>query len=138
MSQVTQSEHTASLTEGYAYEFEVKGHKITAWGSAWNGREIIRVDDVVVSDLRSYKRVATHMFNIDDIKYEIEFRMVNIIAGELYCTLIEDGTHLETKKQLPDFGNNRVLSRTGIAAFFVVGIVAGFGGMHLFEQLFLK
>ena len=121
MNQVTQPAHTASLWKGYAYEFEVNGHKISAWGSAWNGREIIKVDDVVVSDLRSYKRVVTHTFDIDDVKYEIEFNMVKVLTGELHCTLIADGTHLETKSQLPNFGKDRKLNWKRLISCFIVG-----------------
>ncbi|RYV02461.1 hypothetical protein SOPP22_09395 [Shewanella sp. OPT22] len=131
-------EHKASIFKGYRFEFEINDHNIVAWGSAWTGREIVSIDDRVVSDLYSYKRKAIHHFDINDTAYEIEFNMVNILQGLLHCTLIEDGTHVATQKQLPNFGKKRVLGWKGIGVCFLLGLVIGLAGSYAIDVLFIQ
>ncbi|MBM7074138.1 hypothetical protein JQC92_19225 [Shewanella sp. 202IG2-18] len=119
------------LSKGYQFRFVVNNNVITTWGSSWNGKEIIKVNDEVVSEQRSYKRKSIHLFKVDDIPYEIEFNMIDILRGHLQCTLIEDGVHVETQSiayKHPDVSGRQMLVDFGkwLLAGVVTGLLMGF------------
>ena len=86
-----------NFKDGYRFHFEVDGHNINAKASAKSGKEQVWLEDKLVSDKRSLGVRTVHNITIDDIAYEIEFHMANILTGEVHCTLIKQGTHVATK-----------------------------------------
>ena len=125
--------HTAKNTpisdvgyrDGYHFEFEIDEHKIHAHGSAKSGKELVYINDKKIAEKRSFGRKSILNFVLDENKYEIEFNMVNLLSGELHCSLIKNGTHIRTQKKalkkLYQIGSKRTL-----LWLFLIGSLAGY------------
>lgn len=112
-----------SLRNGYWFYFDDNGLKITAFGSCFSGKEIVFVDDEIVSHGYSWRKNSIHSFkhNMDD--YEIAYIVTNIARGELACTLKKNGILLctLTKAYVPSGASTFKF----ISAQFVIGLIAG-------------
>lgn len=122
----------ALFKDGFNFNFKVGDHLIHAWGSAKSGKELVHVDGQVVSDKRSFSRRSVHTFNLDNDSYEIEFQTVSLLTGELHCSLIKDGVHVETLKQVPKYTANKKEAKWRIGLWFVIGF---FFGMFAVDQI---
>lgn len=58
---------------------------IRAWGSFFTGKEIIYLDEHVVSELRNMKKDSVHTFVNDGNTYKVQYHTVNQINGKLEC-----------------------------------------------------
>ncbi|WP_133405290.1 hypothetical protein [Parashewanella tropica] len=115
------------FTEGYQFNFMVNGKAISAWGSCWTGKEVIKLDGSIVSEGRSYRRKSVHHFDIGQVPYEIEFNAVDILKGHLECTLIEDGAHVETQSiayKHPETPKKVVVKE--LLLWMMIGLITGF------------
>ena len=84
---------------GYNFEFIQGEHTIRAFGSAKSGKEQVFFNDELVAEKRSFFRKSCLSFHANDHHYEVEFHMVNMLTGEIHCTLIKNGVHVKTLKQ---------------------------------------
>ncbi|MGB0895239.1 MAG: hypothetical protein ACPGUD_12595 [Parashewanella sp.] len=112
-----------TLKNGYQFDFDVNGHQVSVWGSGWNGKEIIKVDGSVVSEMRSITRMSVHRFELDSNHYEVELNMKSILNGELECTVIENGVHFETQVQRAM--KKEVTKKSFFKDFFIWMLVGG-------------
>lgn len=112
-----------SLRNGYWFYFDDNGLKITAFGSCLSGKEIVFVDDEIVSRRYSWRKNSTHSFkhNMDD--YEIAYIVTSMARGELACTLKKNGVLLSTltKAYVP----TGVSTLRFISFQFLIGLIAG-------------
>jgi len=106
MKELTEKQTTKSIAvsevgyrDGYHFKFELDGYKIHAHGSAKSGKEQIFINDKEIAEKRSFGRKSILNFVLDENTYEIEFNMVNLLTGELHCSLIKNGTHIKTQKK---------------------------------------
>lgn len=101
-----------SVRDGIHCWFDVDDITIRVWGSAWTGREIVRVEDGagdhVVSDKRSFRFTTPHEFEYGGHCYRLEFGL-NFSVAEI--RLYRDGVLIDS--DLHDFGGIRVDPETG-------------------------
>lgn len=86
-----QNNEHVTVRNGYWFYFDDSGLKITASGSGFSGKEIIYVEDEIVSSKRSFKTRSKHQFTYGNNTYEVEFAVTNYWTGELECVLSKNG-----------------------------------------------
>lgn len=86
-----------SLRHGIETWFDVDDITIRVWGSAWNGKEIVRIQDEhgerIVSELRSLRFVSPHEFDHGGHRYKVEIR---IKLGMAEVRLYRDGVQIDS------------------------------------------
>ncbi len=85
----------ASLSRGFWFVFPLAGRTIRAWGGC-SGLERVYVDDGVVSEHRSIGTKSVHVFSIDGDNYAIWFKTIDLLKGQLECTLLKNGVTLKS------------------------------------------
>jgi len=99
---------TSSISKGINFHFQDGDNQIRAFASMFSGKEVIHFNGQEVNAKRSMRRRSLHTFTIDNIQYEIEFFTASILLGHINCTLIKNGTHVQTLKyqfSLTDYKN---------------------------------
>lgn len=115
-----------SLKDGYWFyltgnEPGTAEPRIVAFGSALTGKEIVFVNDEIVSSIRSFTRKSQHRFTHEGHRYELAFNMESILTGKLTCSLTKDGTPLaETSKSYVTgpYSKSKILLAAGLGAIF--------------------
>ncbi len=125
---IEQPSVTSSIRKGINYYFEDGDNKIRVFCSMVSGKEIVYLNDKEVSNKRSLRTKTIHKFTKNKEKYEVEVEVTSLLLGHIDCTLIKDGTHLETAKYA--FTKSwKSLASTFTKMFlisFVVGFVVGY------------
>lgn len=80
-----------SARKGIQCFFDVDGVTISVWGSAWTGREIVRVDDRVVSNKLSIRFKTVHQFEHLGHQYTVNFIIASVATGLTRIELHRDG-----------------------------------------------
>jgi hypothetical protein len=122
-----------SLRQGYNFLFEDNQHQIRVHGSAVSGKERVYVDHDMVAEKRSFGRRSSLFFTIDNVKYEAEFYVANLLTAETHCTLIKEGTHVATLKK--SYAKSGKSIAKAFLTYFLCGAIAGFAGVTLFLML---
>lgn len=78
--------------KGMTFRFEEANKTIQVWYSNWSGKEVITVNDAVVSTRRQFVRNSTHPFQIGGDAYSVNMRMASRFKGPLVCTLSKGST----------------------------------------------
>ncbi|NBB93730.1 MAG: hypothetical protein GVY32_11240 [Gammaproteobacteria bacterium] len=133
----------SGLRKGIRAFFDVDDITITFWGSAWSGLEEVRIEDRVVSRKRSLRFRTRHRFEHAGIRYEIEFRVVSMLRGQMEIELYRNGELIDSDRvQQNKLGLNPETGRFSlwraawqIAPFFLVGMLAGAGAAFLVDLL---
>jgi len=122
--------------------FDVDDVTIGVWGSIWTGREIVTVDDRIVSDRRSYRRATPHHFEHAGVQYKLVFRVGSILQGEYIVELYRNGSLIDNDRvthinmmdpETGQFSWRRVARK--LAPYFVIGMVFGAGAAFLVDML---
>lgn len=124
---------SSSLTKGVTFCFEHNGNQIKTVASCLTGKESIYVNDKLVSKRFNVGFKSIHEFSISGSQYEIEYEVENFITYRVRCTLIKDGTHIETKRF--GFNHNRREYLKILAIAFALGAVSGFVGIAVAQFL---
>lgn len=75
---------------GLWFVFDLPEKKIHAWRGA-NGLERVYVNDVIVSEHRSFGSTSGHVFIIDEHFYDIIFKGISFLRDTgIECTLLQD------------------------------------------------
>ncbi len=138
------SERTmAGLRKGIQAFFDVDDVTIGFWGSAWSGREVVTVEDRVVSSKRSLRFVSEHEFLHAGRTYRLVFRVISLLRGEMRIELYRDGQLIDSDQvssnqlgidpQTGEFSWRRLLWK--LAPYFVIGMVTGAAGAFLVDLL---
>lgn len=114
-----------SLRNGYWFYFEDMGLKITAHGSGISGKELIFVDDDIVSSKRAFSMRSKHPFTYGSDHYEVEFSMKNYWSGELECILSKNGQVIQRTCKAYITNNNMKRSILGVFGIAALGAVIG-------------
>ncbi|TRW48677.1 hypothetical protein FM042_06740 [Aliidiomarina halalkaliphila] len=129
-SQIPKSGYTVS-SGGNVY-FDVDGHQVRIWFSGWNVGERVYVDDVEVSQLRSWRFVSSHDFTIDGTAYKLELGIKgwrNLLKGVYFARLYRGDTLIDQDWVRAYEGANKPFSwKTFLLLVFVgagVGYVVG-------------
>lgn len=126
---------TEILRDGMTCYFDVDGVTISVWASAWSGREIVRVDDRVVSEKLSFRFVTRHPFTANGRRYEVKFIIVSMLRAQMRCELYRDGTLIDTDEFAVGTGADS--SGWQIAAWGfaggVVGVIVGVALAAMFK-----
>ncbi len=126
------------IKEGFNFHFEVDDYKIHAWGSSKSGKEVVTVDGEIVSEKRSLGRHTIHSFILNNVRYEIEFNVKSLLTGEFHCSLIKDGAHIETQKQVPKNSATKKMAKKNILIAFILGGICGYVAMTLMLEFFVN
>lgn len=84
-------EMIVSARKGIQCYFDVDDFTISVWGSAWTGREIVKVDDQVVSSKLSIRFSTTHNFEHRGHRYQVRFLIASMSTGLTRIELYRDG-----------------------------------------------
>ncbi|HMA98058.1 MAG TPA: hypothetical protein VKO38_01240 [Wenzhouxiangella sp.] len=131
------------LRRGIRAFFDVDDITISFWGSAWTGREVVRIDDRVVSSKRSLRFVTRHSFEHAGNRYEIVFRVVSMLRGQMEIELYRNGELIDSDSAQqnklgidPKTGQSSLWRLVAqLAPFFVVGMAVGAGAAFLVDLL---
>lgn len=133
----------AGFRKGVRAFFDVDDITIAFWGSAWTGREVVTVEDRVVSSKRSLRFVSEHRFSHAGIEYRIVFRVLSLLRGRTRIELhrneqLVDSDELSASQlgvdpKTGEFSLRRLLWR--LAPFFVVGMLSGAAAAFLIDML---
>lgn len=86
-----------SFFQGIQCYFDIGEHTISVWGSAWSGREIVRVDNQVVSDSRNLSlRQNRHDFTLGGVSYYLVFKTESILRGHYGVYLYRGDTLIDS------------------------------------------
>jgi len=131
------------LRKGIRAFFDVDDITITFWGSAWTGLEVICIEDRVVSRKRSLRFLTRHRFDHGGVDYEIVFRVVSMLRGEMEIELYRNRELIDSDRvQQNKFGLDPETGRFSawrlawqIAPVFLLGLLAGAGAAFLVDLL---
>lgn len=133
----------AGLRKGIRAYFDVDDITISFWGSAWTGREVVAIDDRVVSSTRNLRFVSEHQFEHAGIDYRIVFRVISMLRGEMHIELFRNGELVDSDEVRQNklgidprtgrFSKWRLLRK--IAPYFVLGMLAGALAAYLVDLL---
>ncbi|OKY26460.1 MULTISPECIES: hypothetical protein [Thalassotalea] len=97
---MNESMQEVGYRDGYHFHFILDEQRIHVHCSALSGKENIYVNDELILSQRSLRRKSCHALTIANRMVEVEVTMAKILIGEVHCTLIADGTHVATQKQV--------------------------------------
>jgi len=118
---------------GITCYFDIDDITISIRGSTWSGREIVKVDETIVSKKRGLSRCTPHLFEHADISYKLLFETTSILKGEYQVELYRNGKLVDSDKcqSLPDScvtesGRIDILQYTKkLVPYFLMGAIAG-------------
>ena len=117
------SKEKVSLKHGYWFYFDDESTQIVVFVSALSGKEVVFVDDEIVSNMRSFRLKATHSFEHKGQQYEVTIALGNLFKGTINCSLLKDGILLtKTSKSLYQRSLNKLF-----LVSLCIGILCGFG-----------
>jgi hypothetical protein len=132
------------LRRGIRAFFDVDDITISFWGSAWTGLEVVRIDDRVVSRKRSLRFLTRHHFEHHGIRYELVFRIVSMLRGQMEIELYRNGKLIDSDAAT-SIGTLGFDPETGrfsawravmhIAPYFIVGMASGAAAFFLVDFL---
>jgi hypothetical protein len=112
---------SVSLSDGIRCYFDIGEHTISVWGSGWSGREVVRVDDQVVSESRNLLRLQNrHDFSLDGASYHLVVKTESIIRAQ-YGVYLYQGDTLVDSDQMGKWQGLRIA-----LLCFTGGIIIGF------------
>lgn len=131
------------LRKGIRAFFDIDDITIAFWGSAWTGREVVTVDDRIVSDKRSLRFRTAHDFEHAGVRYTLVFEVVSILRGEFLIELYREGVRVDSDSfRQTDLGVNPATGRFSawrlvrkLAPYFVLGMAVGAGAAWLVDRL---
>lgn len=123
--------------------FDIDGVTISVWGSTWTGREIVTIDDRVVSSKWSLRFVTPHHFEHAGIHYKLVFRVVSMLRGELHIELYRESELVDSDHfRQSQFGTDPETGKFSawrfarkLAPFFVLGMLSGAAAAWLVRYL---
>ena len=117
------NEHV-TVRNGYWFYFDDNGLKITAFGSGVSGKEIIYVEDDIVSSKRSIKTSSKHQFTYGNNVYEVELRVTNYWVGELECVLSKNG-QIISRATKAFYKKDDPRSKRSVQMALLIGVITG-------------
>jgi len=88
---------TSNQNDGLCFVFKMDDITVSAKGSLLFGKELIYINDELVSSKKSINKVSKHKFKKDGKDYEVIFYMPNAMKGRVECMLFQDGQLIEKK-----------------------------------------
>lgn len=126
---------SVSLVNGIQCYFDIGEHTISVWGSAYSGREIVRIDNQVVSDSRNLCGLQSrHDFTLDGVSYHLVFKTESIMRGHYGVYLYRGDTLIDSDDGCyPLFRMGKWQGWRGFCLWIVLcfggGIIFGFLGV---------
>jgi hypothetical protein len=119
-----------SVKHGYWFYFEDEGTQIVVFASALSGKEVVFVDDEIVSSKHSFRLKATHSFEYKGRQYEVIIAMENLLKGTINCSLQKDGVLLnKTSKSF----HQRSIMKVFLVSL-CLGVIFGFSFVWLMHR----
>lgn len=128
------NEHV-TVRNGYWFYFDDHGLKITGFCSGLSGKEIIFVEDEIVSSKRAIAFSSKHTFTHKQDSYEVEFLVKNYWTAEVECVLSKNGqiASRTTKAYKMGSQDKRTLAVVAIVTA-AVGVLIGFlAGLEIWK-----
>lgn len=132
------------MRKGIRAFFDVDDITIAFWGSAWTGREVVTVDDRIVSKKLSLRFTTEHRFEHAGIRYKLVFRILSMLVGHIRIELYREGKLVDSD-EFRQTGHGSFDPRTGrvriwrtilkLLPYFVLGMLAGSAAAWLVEYL---
>jgi len=131
------------LRKGIRAFFDLDDITISFWGSTWSGREIVTVEDRVVSDKRSLRFRTPHHFEHAGVRYKLVFEIASLLRGEFRLKLYREGELVDSDRfRQSDLGVDPETGRFSawrlarkLAPYFVLGMLVGASAAFLVDYL---
>ena len=120
---------TSSFLKGVRFAFEDQGQHIVAMSSFFTPKKYITVNGEEISKKYSLAGTSPHQFRVNHNQYEIEIKLESTLLLRMSCTLIKDGTHVETLYF--SYSKNRKAYLKMFIGFFIIGAISGFIGSKI-------
>ncbi|WGV98034.1 hypothetical protein QF117_04030 [Vibrio sp. YMD68] len=92
-------------TKGYEFLFSEYGFEVLAVGSAFSGKEVIKVNGEVYSEKSSFRMNSTHEFEVSGKEFVVDFKVVSWVKGVIACRLTIDGKLVMTLQANPQYSH---------------------------------
>lgn len=112
---------SVGLRDGVRCYFDVDDITISVWGSSLTGREVIRVDDQVVSDRVSWRLRTRHEFEHAGVAYIVDVIIESIFHARYRIVLYRNGQQVDSDSA------EWSAWPSSLTRSFVVGLLVGFG-----------
>ncbi|MGK7296748.1 MAG: hypothetical protein ACNS61_13160 [Candidatus Wenzhouxiangella sp. M2_3B_020] len=132
------------MRKGIRAFFDIDDITIAFRGSAWTGREVVTIDDRIVSKKLSLRFTTEHHFEHDGIHYKLVFRVLSMLVGHMRIELYREGELVDSDEFRqtrhgsfdPKTGKVRIWRTIlKILPYFVLGMLAGSAAAWLVEYL---
>lgn len=101
-----------SLKKGNWFIYNEGSNTIQIWSSNFNGKEIVYLNGILVSEIRSMKLKTVHAFkDKNGVDYEVNFITENLLKGILRCQVIKDTEVVKIFKTKYKRGKNFTFKR---------------------------
>lgn len=115
-----------SVKKGISFVFEDEGNKICIWGSTLNGKEIIYLNDEIVSEKQNIKLKNNHYFsNSKGNEFEVKLETISILKGKLKCTVFKNASRIKTFTTKFNQPQYLKLDMKTILVFALLGLIIG-------------
>lgn len=122
-----------SARRGVECFFDVDDVTIRVWGSVWTGREVVELDDQIVSSKYSFRMSTPHEFSHAGHDYKVIFRIAAIMTGLVEIELHRDGVLIDSDQgrhaSVPiDSATGRVDWRRYAREILIYALLGGLAG----------
>lgn len=85
-----------SFSRGVECYFDLDGITIKVWGSVWTGREVVELDNRIVSSKYSFRFSTPHEFDHGGHRYKVIFSIAKPMSGLVEIDLYRDGVLVDS------------------------------------------
>jgi len=128
-SATSQGSVTSSIFGGIKFIFQDEGQRIVASSAFFSPKKHIEVNGKEVSKRYSISGKSPHQFTVNKHQYEVEITLESTLLHRVSCTLIKNGTHVETLRF--SYTQNRKAYLKIFIGFFLFGAISGFIGSQI-------
>ena len=85
-----------SIKRGVECFFDIDDSTIRVWASVWTGREVVELNNKVVSSKYSFRLSTPHVFEHNGHEYRVVFSIAKVMSGLIEVSLYRDGTLIDS------------------------------------------
>jgi hypothetical protein len=124
-----------SMRKGMWFYFDYENHKIALHFSTWSGKEVVYIDDHIVSETRNmFRFTSRHSIMLGDTPLSIELEVENPFTYATEARLMKGRRVLQSQKASLFKMNKRSVAK--LFAWLAAGMLGGYFAGYILAQLF--
>jgi hypothetical protein len=120
---------------GYKFYFQQGDNQIACFGSFFSGKEEVYINDELVSSKRNFGFKSVHEFELEGIKYHVNYHIINQFTGRVECSFLKGRKAIATQSQSL-FSENPKAGASIVFWCLMVGFIFGVLGYTSAHLLF--